>query len=489
MKESFGVSIIVSIIGYSKKLSIRWKLTTLYVLMTCIMLFSASKFIDLVLHSSLSTEENEFIYSRLHSIRAIIEQRKDYSEIIRNVIEWEGAYTAYPEYYVRIIDENKQLIVQTPGMDKYIPADWAPPPPTGEGHGEHDAVRKSANGRYYLLKSDAIQLPSSAEKKLLIQIALDVTSQATIDKVNHERIDLFLLLGTVLFAGGGILVIGRVLKPLDDMIAIADRITAEKITERVDATNLPKELRSYAQAFNSMMGRLEDAFTRLSHCASNLAHELRTPVNNLMGEAEIALSQERTPEEYKKIIESAMEEGGRLSRIIDSLLFLARAENPSTQITRSLFDPLAEIENIFGFFEPLTEAKAAVLTCTGNGLLNADPILFRRVIMNLVTNSLYYSGQGVTVEITVRQSDDSSCTEVVVRDTGVGMEERAISRIFDRFYRADDSRSRYSEGSGLGLSIVKAIMDLHHGTVTVSSKAGQGTTFTLRFPARSITTA
>lgn len=452
------------------------------------MLFSASKLIDLVLHSSLSIEENEFIYSRLHSLRAIIEQRKDYSEIIRSDIEWEAAYVSHPASYIRIIGENQQVIVQTPGMDKYIPADWIPPPPTSEDHGEHDVVRKSANGRYYLLKSDAVQHPSSAGKKLLIQIALDVTSQATIDKVNHERIDLYLLLGTVLFAGGGMLAIRRVLKPLEEMAAVADRITAEQISERVDAANLPKELRSYAQAFNSMMVRLEDAFARLSHCASNLAHELRTPVNNLMGEVEIALSQERTPEEYKKIIESAMEEGSRLSRIIDSLLFLARAENPSTQITSSLFDPLAEIENIFGFLEPLAEAKTAVLTCTGNGLLNADPILFRRLIINLVTNSLYYSDHGVAIEITVRQSD-CSCTEVIVRDTGLGIEERDISRIFDRFYRADDSRSRYSEGSGLGLSIVKAIMYLHHGTITVSSKAGQGTTFILRFPARSITTA
>lgn len=484
MKKFFGVSIM----GYHKKVSIRWKLTSLYVLMTCIMLFSASKLIDLVLHSSLSREENEFIYNRLHSLRAIIEQRRDYREIILDDIAWEGAYVAYPEYYVRIIGENQQLIVQTPGMEKYIPADWVPPPLSSEGHGEHDVVRESANGRYYLLKSDAIQLPSSAEKKLLIQIALDVTSQTTFDKVNHKRINLVLLLGIVLFAGGGILVIGRVLKPLDDMIAIADRITAEQIAVRVDATNLPKELHGYAQAFNGMMARLEEAFARLSHCVSNLAHELRTPVNNLLGEAEIALSQERTPEEYKQIIKSSMEEGTRLSRIIDNLLFLARAENPSTQITSSLFDPLPEIENIFDFLEPMAVAKAAVLTCGGNGLLSADPLLFRRVIMNLVTNSLYYSNQGVAVEITVRQSDDS-CTEVTVRDTGLGIEETDITNIFDRFYRADDSRSRYSEGSGLGLSIVKAIMELHHGTVTVSSKAGQGTTFTLRFPVRSTTTA
>lgn len=471
----------MSIIRVFRNFSIRWKLAILYAVSICIMLLLASKLIDLNLHSSLAKEENDFVNDRFHLFRAIIGEQKNYLDIIRDNIEWEGKNVANPEYYLRILDENRHLILETPGMANNIPLNWVPLPSTSEAGAKHDVIRKARNGRFYLLKSDSVQLTPKADKLLVIQLALDVTSEETIDAANHKRIDLFLLLGVVLFTGGGLLVIGRVLKPLDDMIAVANRITAEQITERVDPTNLPRELQSYAKAFNSMLARLEEALTRLSHCASNLAHELRTPVNNIMGEAEIALSQERTPEEYKNVLESAIDEGNRLTRIIESLLLLARAENPATRIDRSLFDPLAEIKNIYDFLGPMAEEKEAVLTCKGNGLLDGDPLLFRRVVMNLVTNSLKYSDRGVTVSITVRRSEDSS-TDIIIQDTGFGIEEKDLPRIFDRFYRADASRPYNPEGSGLGLSIVKAIMDLHGGFVTVNSKVGQGTTFILRFP-------
>jgi two-component system heavy metal sensor histidine kinase CusS len=447
------------------------------------MFYSAFLLIHSTLHSSLSKEENDFIYSRLHAIRAIIQEKPDYLHIIKQDIDWEGKYTAFPEYYLRIIDESGHMLIETPGMSKTIPVEWVPSPPTIIAHGNKDIIRQSQNGRYFLLKGDSVDTPSDTAKKVTIQLALDVTSEETIDEENHKIVITLLVIGVFIFAviGGGI--IRRVLAPLEEMIKVSEGITVKKISERIDFTNWPKEITRLAISFNCMLDRLEDAFTRLSQCASNMAHEIRTPINNFMGEAEVALSQERTPEEYRKVLESGVEECERLSRLINSLLFLARAENPTNSIQYSLFDPLEEIKDLLSFYMPQVKGKEAELTCHGNGLLNGDPLLFRRAISNLLTNALNYSKKGVKIDISVRPVEDGYF-EIIVGDTGYGIEKEDLSRIFDRFYRVDDSHSKNPEGSGLGLSIVRAIMELHGGSVNIESTPGEGTTVTLHFPTK-----
>jgi two-component system heavy metal sensor histidine kinase CusS len=241
------------------------------------------------------------------------------------------------------------------------------------------------------------------------------------------------------------------------------------------------ELQALAVAFNDMLNRLEDSFTRLSHSASNLAHALRTPINNLMGEAEVALSQERSKDEYRKVLESSLEEHLRLSRLIEAIFFLARAENPATHLDRSLFNPMEEVDKIFSFYEAVAADKKAQLNSYGSGLIYGDRMLIRRAISNLVSNALYYSTPGVTIDVNIRQTDDNSL-EIIVSDTGYGITERDLTRIFDRFFRVATSHVNNPQGSGLGLSIVKSIMDLHNGTINIQSVYGQGTTITLRFP-------
>ena len=464
-----------------RKWSIKVRLSFLIILVSTATSYVMYEFTHTSLHTSLSREENDFVYERLHTLRAIINEKPDYLAIIGKDMEWEGKNVAFPYYYLRFIDETGPVLMETPGMNKTIPKEWVPPPPTASSHSHEDVVRRASNGRYYLLLADSVELPHEGTKKLTIQIALDITSEVTIDQTNHIKIIALVVIRALFFAWLIIVIIKKTLKPLDEMVEFAEGITVSRMSERTDPENWPKEVRLLARSYNAMLDRLEEALTRLSHCASNMAHELRTPITNIMGEAEIALLQERSPEEYRMVLESAVEECARLSRLVNNLLFLAHAENPAMSIERTFFDPGKEIHDIYTLYAPTAEEKGAELTCHGNATLSGDPLLFRRAVSNLLTNALNYSPHGVRVDVSIRETEERYI-DVVVCDTGFGISEKDLPRIFDRFYRGDSSRSNYAEGSGLGLSIVKAIMDLHGGSVTIESTPGAGTTFTLRFP-------
>src|SRR5262249_24910665 len=154
----------------------------------------------------------------------------------------------------------------------------------------------------------------------------------------------------------------------------AGRITATQLNERITPKRWPEELTALAMAFDEMLGRLEEAFNRLSQFSADLAHELRTPINNLMGEAEVALSRSRSPEEYLQTLESNLEECAQPSRMIDNLLFLARADNAETHLQRMQFDALKEARTVVDFYEAVADEQSVVLACHGEGTLRADPI-------------------------------------------------------------------------------------------------------------------
>jgi two-component system heavy metal sensor histidine kinase CusS len=231
-----------------------------------------------------------------------------------------------------------------------------------------------------------------------------------------------------------------------------------------------------------MLDRLEESFDRLSRFSSDIAHELRTPLQNLRGEAEVVLAKARTGLEYQDHLGSALEEYQRLASLIDSLLFLARAENPQTQIKREELDMKKELGILQEYYGPSAgESNIAVTVEAPEGLLlKVDRSLFQRAVGNLVENAMIYTPPGGS--LVMEASAGEGKTLVEVSDTGKGIPADQVSKVFDRFYRVDPSRSLSSGGSGLGLSIVKSIMDLHGGTVEIKSQEGKGTQIILSFP-------
>jgi two-component system heavy metal sensor histidine kinase CusS len=232
-----------------------------------------------------------------------------------------------------------------------------------------------------------------------------------------------------------------------------------------------------------MLERLEDSFTRLSQFSADLAHELRTPIANLLGEAEVALTRPRTPEEYRAVIESSVSECERLSGLVDNLLFLARAEAADRHIKPEMFDGRTAVEKIVAMYEPIAEEQGVRLTSGGGGEIYADPMLFSRALNNLLENALRFTPAGGSISISI--DAESTASRLSVQDTGSGIPAEHLPRVFDRFYRVDSARS--SRGSGLGLALVKSIVQLHGGTAKIESETDRGTRVTLTFPKASTT--
>jgi two-component system heavy metal sensor histidine kinase CusS len=257
------------------------------------------------------------------------------------------------------------------------------------------------------------------------------------------------------------------------------RAGPKQLHERVITTvGWPRELQPLALAFDEMLARLEDSFVGLSQFSADIAHELRTPIGNIRGEAEVALTRSRSPEEYREVIESTIAECEHLGHIVDNLLFLARTEAAEGHLQRTSFNGRAAIEKIAAFHEPIAEEQHLTIRCDGETTFVADEMLFERAVNNLVENAVRHTAAGGSIEIRIANRDASS--EVTVKDNGSGIAAEHLPRVFDRFYRADSARS--SEGVGLGLSLVKSIMDLHGGSASIESEPDRGTTVTLTFP-------
>jgi two-component system heavy metal sensor histidine kinase CusS len=457
------------------------RLTLLYTSSALAILVLCTVVLYWVLASHLEEKNQQFLTDQLHVLRAILQEHPGDLNALEEEVQWEGTTRRFAKYYARILDADGKTWLESPDMGKVMPPAFFPLPVGGGQELEDGIERRSRRRRSYLLLAAWAEVGHSGDTSQLLQVALDVSHDDAFLRDYRRKLAIVLLLGIVCSAGAGAAVAHSGMRPLEAIARAAQRITTARLHERIDPTRWPRELTALATALDEMLTRLAEVFTRMSEFSADLAHELRTPINNLMGEAEVALSRARTPEEYRQVLESSLEEYARLSHMIESLLFLARADRAEGQATRSLLDAFQEVEAVREFHEAAADDQGVEVICQGKARLYTDPMLFRRAVSNLLSNALQYTPRGGTITIAVEELADQA-VEVSVRDTGCGIESEHLPRVFDRFYRADRARSHSPKGTGLGLAIVKSIMDLHQGTITIQSEPGKGTTVTLRFP-------
>lgn len=276
----------------------------------------------------------------------------------------------------------------------------------------------------------------------------------------------------------------RGLAPLHALKLEAANITAHRLYSRLSVDAVPAELVDLAETLNKMLARLEDSFHRLSDFSSDIAHELRTPVSNLLTETQVMLSQVRTPEEYRNVLASNVEELERMSRMVADMLFLAKADNNLVVPNREPLDLVAEVMSLFEFYEALAEEKAVALTCSGSGHVSGDRLMLRRAISNLLSNALCHTPAGGRIGVRMDDSD-ASVVKLAVENSGETIAPEHLPRLFDRFYRADSARQRLGDGAGLGLAITRSIARAHGGDANVRTSINDKTVFELTIPARS----
>jgi two-component system heavy metal sensor histidine kinase CusS len=344
----------------------------------------------------------------------------------------------------------------------------------------------SPDGIGHRLLVGRIALPAQ-RGSVLTALSIDTTGTREVLLRNQRDLIIGLGLGTVLASVLGALIARRIVVSARRLGSAASRIGANSLAERLPLKATPLELVESTLAFNRMLDRLQSAFERLSAFSSDLAHDFRTPLGNLLGEAQVTLSRPRSAEEYRAVLESAVEEYERLSRMISNMLFLAQVDNDRAGMSIDRLEVGSALDRVIGYFELLGEERGVRLQKTLRGAAGggchiwADETMLIRAVSNLVANALSHAQSGTCIELGATTEADGSCA-IEVANEGPDITPEQQARIFERFYRADTSRHGSAFGSGLGLAIVRSIMDLHGGRAEVRSAPGERTVFSITFP-------
>ncbi len=327
----------------------------------------------------------------------------------------------------------------------------------------------------------AAELPTgiSERSRVVVAVAIDIAHHQAFMRSFLQTLWFFVAGAAALTGLLGWVIARRGLAPLRAMREQAQVVTAQQLSHRLPAESVPIELAELAQSLNDMLARLEEAFHRLSDFSSDIAHELRTPVSNLMTETQVALSRPRSADDYRSILESNAEEYEHMGRMISDMLLLAKAENDLMVPTRETIHLAAEVLALFDYYDAVAEEKGLHLTTVGDGEVSADRLMLRRALGNLLSNAVRHSAVNTTIHVNVSTSADA--VSIGIENTGDVIPAEYLERVFDRFFRVDPSRQRSSEGTGLGLAITRSIITAHGGTISAASM-GTVTTFTIRLP-------
>jgi len=357
----------------------------------------------------------------------------------------------------------------------------APSPVLGLGPVGADKIRDWINtsGEPSRIVSARGKLADSGEEVEII-VARTVAERSAL--VRAIQRDMLVMLGVATLAAAfiGHALVRRGLRPVQKAAAKAREITASNLSERLSEANVPDEFRDLVQSFNQMLDRLQEAFQHLSQFSSDLAHEFRTPISNLMIENQVALSRPRSSVEYQTLLASNIEEFERLSQMIEKMLFLAHADNAQLVLHKEAVDVKGELHRIVEYFEGPADEAGVKLAVDAEGTVVADRLLLRRAVGNLLVNAIRFTPRGGTILVVGGSIADDCVIRVQNPGPEIPIDQR--KRIFDRYYRADPARGESATSTGLGLAIVRSIMELHRGQVEVLRTAAKLTEFQLIFP-------
>jgi two-component system heavy metal sensor histidine kinase CusS len=460
------------------KWSLAFRLTAWYTAASLLLLLAATGTLYWALVTNLERDSALFIADKVHVLTTLLRERPDDWGGLKEEIELESAARRYDQFYIRLTDMQMKTLLETPQMDRILP------PALFAGLVERVARVKSRQSSLYLATQMTAPVGTSQKKYWQIQIAVSLAQQQQVLMSYRKWLWAILSASFILCPLVGYQIARRGTSPLRYVADTARRIGSSTLGERIQSDGYPVELADLALTFNAMLDRLQESFERLTRFSADLAHELRTPVNNIRGEIEVALARSRSASEYREVLNSNLEEVVRLSELIASLLFLARTESPGTCLKREHISVDQLLQTVKDYYEGPADQAGVALTINSSPGLKAvlDSSLIKRAIGNLVSNALAHTP--IDGSISLNASEGCDGLEISVRDSGCGVPPQFIERLFDRFYRVDPARSQQSGGFGLGLSIVRGIMVLHGGDVRIASEVGKGTHVTLTIPGK-----
>lgn len=381
--------------------------------------------------------------------------------------------------YYQVYDGNSgRLLAHSPALEllsiHYTPDEvhaFLEHPTVSDVHTDHRSIRFSNS-----------VLSPSTDEKYLVQVGVSLDRR---DKALRRLLSLLiwsLPIALLAVLAVGRLMAGRALMPLARLAAAARTINVTDLHRRLPVRGVGDELDAVADAFNGVVVHLERAIGEMRQFSAAMAHEIRTPLAAIRADMELSLSGKGSVEEHRRAVVSQLEEVDKLTRLLNKLLTLARAEAGELSVSYGPVRLAALCQSIVDSLEPVAQAKDVTLTCETEGEIEirGDAGWLERLLLNLVDNALKFTAAGGKVEIAVTREGRTAL--ICVRDSGAGIPAQALPQLFDPFYRVDSARSPSQDGAGLGLSLVKWIVERHAGTIDVASCPGRGSTFTVRLP-------
>ncbi|UJJ32957.1 heavy metal sensor histidine kinase [Halopseudomonas maritima] len=355
-------------------------------------------------------------------------------------------------------------------------------PPISPRQAGNNQVRywhwENAQGQRILTGSQQVRLPDGSSLWVQLSYARDNDTQLLAEYLRAMLLALPLLV--IGISAGAWWLAQRGLAPLRQFRAVTARVSTQYLSHRIPAERLPRELAEVADSINHMLERLDEGVGQLAQFSDDLAHELRTPISNLLGKAQVTLTRERSQPEYREVLESCVEELERLGRIVTDMLFLAQAEAQTAPPQATEVKLQHEAQRVMALLQVLADERGVSLQLLGAAEVTGNQLMIQRALSNLLHNAINHCAEGSQITLTVESAPNEK--RISVTNTGPGIQADQLPHLFDRFYRVDYGRARSAGGTGLGLAIVRSIMHLHHGEVDVSSQPHGPTTFTLRFP-------
>ncbi len=459
-------------------LQVRTRLTLWYfgVLSGILFLFSCG--ISTVIFFQLRTQLDDHAIEELETIEGFLRFRAD-GMIVLDSIEHDHPYPAPgQERFIEVRAPDGTVLFRNESLgDRSLGGK----PALDEGRNSYSerSIRLSDGTRVRLIS----RRHSIEGKPTLIRLGFN--EQMLWTRFFHVAAGLFLGLPVALALAGvcGHFLAKRALFPIQEMARRVQEINAEQLTARLVAANPHDELGVLAAAFNDTLARLERSFEQLRRFTSDAAHELRTPLTAIRSVGEVGLQRQADANYYREVIASMLEESSRLGRLVDGLLLVARADAGEVQLKRIDLSAVELARETAALLDVLAEEKGQTVSIQGDDTarVHADPAILRQVLVNLLDNAIKYSPPGGRIAVRVR-STDTNTTAIEVEDTGPGISPEHRERVFERFYRTDEARSRDTGGVGLGLAIAKWGAEVHGGHLELDLKPGSGCVFRLFLP-------
>ncbi len=455
-----------------ERLSLTTRLTLLYSLVSALLLLGMAGLTAVAVDRHFEVLDRDTLHDKIELIQDSVAKAGTAADLQRRL---DDALQNHPGLFVRVDDAAGSVL--------YASAQFSFPPELVRAHGVDSGPVFFAwlqGEREFRALSAAAPAHAGLRQDMRIWVALDTIHHAHF--ISALRAALWLYAGLAAGLSGmlGWWAARTGLAPLRAMKARAQAVTAHKLDQRMPAEAVPVEMADLAHSLNEMLERLQRDFQRLSEFSSDLAHELRTPISNLLTQTQVALAQPRDAAAYREILASNAEEFQRLARMVSDMLLLAKAEHGLLLPRTEPIDLADEVRALFDFYEALAEEKQIELRCSGAAVLSGDRLMLRRAISNLLSNALRHTPPRGCVEVVIESRP--SAISLQVGNSGSTIAPELLPRLFDRFFRADKSRAHPdTEGAGLGLAITQAIVQAHGGQAAVTSAAGR-TCFTLSFP-------